>query len=101
MAQYSQLEASQNSNDLLTTMNSKIDDMNSNFVSQMALTNTGQAVSLVGKSVHVETKDTSGNVTADVTGTVTEVKFVSGVAMLVINGTQYSLSDVQEVSAAS
>ncbi len=100
MAQYSQLETSQNSNTLMEEMSAKIDDMNTNFVSQMALSNTGQAVSLAGKSVNVQVTDTDGNVTENVTGTVSTVKFVDGVPMLVIDGTEYSMSDVVEVYAS-
>ena len=87
-----------NLNATMTQMNTKIDDMSDNLISQMTLTNTGQAVSLTGKTVTVQTTDTSGNVTTN-SGTVDSIKFVNGVAKLVINGVEYDTSSVTEVAA--
>ena len=98
LAQYSSLEQMTTMNTAITAMSTKIDDMNTNLISQMSMDNTAQAVTLVGKTVSVQVTDTNGNVTDSATGTVTTVKFVDGVPKIVINGTEYSLSDVTEVS---
>lgn len=99
MAEYSALEQMQNMNTAMTEMSEKLEDINTNLISQMTLTNTGQAVSLVGKTASVQTTDSLGNVTATATGTVTSVKFVDGVPVIVINGIEYALSDVTEVTS--
>jgi flagellar basal-body rod modification protein FlgD len=98
MAQYSSLEQMTNMNTTMDAMSTELDNLNTNITSQMSLTNTGQAVSLVGKTVTVQTTDTSGNSTTAM-GTVTSIRFVDGVAKAVINGTEYDTSAVTEVAA--
>lgn len=99
LAQYSSLEQMQNMNDSITAMGDKLTDLNTNSVSQMLLTNTAQAVSLVGKTVSVSTTDSTTSVVTTATGTVSTVKFVDGVPKIVVNGIEYELSDVTEVAA--
>jgi flagellar basal-body rod modification protein FlgD len=98
LAQYSSLASQQSSNTTLSAISTKLDDLNTNITSQTLLTNTAQAVSLTGKTVVINTTDSSGNSTGTVTGTVDVVKFVNGVPKLVVNGVEYDLSTVSEVS---
>jgi flagellar hook assembly protein FlgD len=65
----------------------------------LSLTNTAQAVSLIGKTVKLSVTDSTTNVTSTITGTVSSVAFVNGTPEISVNGTSYSLSDVTEVSA--
>ncbi len=98
MAQLSTVEQLQNLNTSMTSMSTSMSNLDTNVTSQISLTNTGQAVSLVNKTVTVQTTDSAGNVsTAE--GTVTSVKFVNGVPKIVINGVEYDTSAVTEVAA--
>jgi flagellar basal-body rod modification protein FlgD len=98
MAQLSTVEQLQNLNTSMTSMSTSMTNLDTNVTSQISLTNTGQAVSLVNKTVTVQTTDSAGNVsTAE--GTVTSVKFVDGVPKIVINGVEYDTSAVTEVAA--
>jgi flagellar basal-body rod modification protein FlgD len=99
MAQFSTLEAETNTTDGITTLGSKIDDLNTNIVGQLTMENTTQAVSLVGKSVSVSVTDSSGNVTSSDSGTVSAIKFEDGVPKIVVNGVEYDLSTVTEVTS--
>lgn len=61
-----------------------------------ATSSNSQAFSLVGKTVVVQTADSSGNVTKK-DGTVDYVTMQNGKAKLCINGTLYDMSDLYEV----
>ena len=98
LAQYSSLEQETATNTSLTTMSTELSNMNTELSASLTNNNASQAVSMVGKTATVETTDSSGNVTATETGTVTAVKFEDGVPMLVIDGSEYSLSSVTQVS---
>lgn len=100
MAEYSSLEQMTNINDAITEMSGKIDDLNTNILGQLTMENTTQAVSLVGKSVSIETTDDSGNITASDSGAVSVVRFVDGIPKVVVNGTEYDLSAIKEVSSS-
>jgi flagellar basal-body rod modification protein FlgD len=99
MAQFSTLEAQNNTTDGITSLSTKIDDLNTNIVGQLMMENTTQAVSLVGKTVDIEVKDTSGNVTTQTSGTVSAIKFENGTPKIVIGGVEYDLSAVVQISA--
>jgi len=98
MAQYSSLEQETDTNTSLTTMSTELSNMSTELSASFTNNNASQAVAMVGKSATVETTDSSGNVTDTETGTVTAVKFEDGVPMLVIDGSEYSLSSVTQVS---
>jgi flagellar basal-body rod modification protein FlgD len=98
LAQYSSLEQETATNTSLTTMSTDISNMSTELSASLSGNNASQAVSMVGKTVTVETTDSSGNVTATDSGTVTSVKFEDGVPKLVINGVEYGLSTVTQVS---
>jgi flagellar basal-body rod modification protein FlgD len=99
MAQYSQVESSQNTLTQVTSMAAQLSNLNTNTVASLSLTNTAQAVSLIGKTVKLSVTDSTTNVTSTITGTVSSVAFVNGTPEISVNGTSYSLSDVTEVSA--
>jgi len=90
MAQFSSLEQMTNLND---TFAKQISNLNTNIVSLMLMQNTSQAASILGKNVVIEAS--SGTVT----GTVSSIKFVDGQPMLVVNGQQYDLAKVKEITA--
>lgn len=98
MAQFSSLEQETATNSSLSTMSTSISNLETEMTASVTENSTSQAVSMVGKTVTVQTTDSSGNATDTETGTVTSVKFESGVAKIVINGVEYSLSDVTQVS---
>lgn len=98
LAQYSSLEQETTTNSSLSTMSTSISNLETEMTASVTEDSTSQAVSMVGKTVTVQTTDSSGNVTDTETGTVTSVKFESGVAKIVIDDVEYSLSDVTQVS---
>jgi flagellar basal-body rod modification protein FlgD len=98
MAQFSSLEQETTTNSSLSTMSDSLSNMETYLTASVTQNSTSQAVSMVGKTVTEQTTDSSGNVTDTETGTgtVTSVKFESGVAKIVINGVEYSLSTVTQ-----
>ncbi len=84
---------------------------NSEFIAQMAQFSTltqmealtrsfasNYSVSLIGKTVNVQTTDDSGTVTT-ATGTVDKVNFKSGAAYVVVDGVEYETSAVTQVTS--
>ncbi len=77
----------------------QMQNLNTNFVSLMAMTNTNQAASMLGKTVIGKAE----GATATTTGTVTAVKFSNGVPSLEVTTSggatvQMSLSSVSEIT---
>jgi flagellar hook assembly protein FlgD len=99
MAQYSQVETSENVLTEVTSLSTEISNLNTNTVASLSLTNTAQAVSLIGKTVTLSVTDSTTSVTSTINGTVSAVTFVDGSPEITVNGTAYSLSDVTEVTA--
>ena len=93
MAQFSTLEQMQNLNSSATEQTTALANLNTNIVGLMAMQNTTQAASLIGKTVTVSTAG------ADVTGAVSVVKFVSGQPVITVNGVDYQLSSIKAISA--
>lgn len=84
---------------------------NSEFIAQMAQFSTlsqmealtqsfasNYSVSLIGKTVNVQTTDVSGTVST-ATGTVDKVNFRSGTAYIVVDGIEYETSAVTQVTS--
>lgn len=63
---------------------------------QAEISLTNQGISLVGKEVVVSDYSTDGGV-ASQTGVVESVRFFSGECRIVVNGKEYSLSNIMEV----
>ncbi len=105
MAQLSTVEQMQNLNTTATDQATSLANLNTNIVGLMAMQNTTQAASLIGKTVTVATTLTATDGTAttvagpDVTGSVSVVKFVSGQPVITINGVDYQLSSIKSISA--
>ncbi len=90
MAQFSSLEQMANLNE---TFAQQISNLNRNIISLMLMQNTSQAASILGKNVLIETSAGS------VSGIVSSIKFVDGQPMLIVNGQQYDLAKVKEITA--
>ena len=90
MAQFSSLEQMTNLN---STFEKSISSLNTNIISLMLMQNTSQAAALIGKNVVVNAE------AGQISGNVSSIKFVDGQPMLVVNGVQYKLSDVSEITA--
>lgn len=95
MSQFNSLSQLTSMNSTSTSENSSLTSLNQNIEALIAMQNTTQAASLIGKTVSL-TDSTSGAV---VSGTVSAVNFVSGTPMLTVNGQQYGLSTVTQISA--
>jgi flagellar basal-body rod modification protein FlgD len=91
MAQFSSLEQMTNLNSTMTT---QLTNLNTNIVSLMSMQNTSQAASLIGKTVIIN--DGNGGT---ITGPVSAIKFIDGQPAMVVNGTVYQLSAVQQIQA--
>ncbi|MCX8094277.1 MAG: hypothetical protein N3E50_08970 [Candidatus Goldbacteria bacterium] len=98
LAQYSTLEQLQNLNDQMEEMSGNFTTMNENIVGLMTMENTTQSLALVGKSVTIEYENDDG-VTEKVKGIVDSIKFVDGTPKIVIDGIEYNLSDITQVSS--
>jgi len=103
MAQFSSLEQMTTMNTGFGLTNASLQDLNTNIISLMLMQNTSQAASLIGKTVTVGYQEvnptTKETVDKTLTGTVSVVRFLDGTPKLVINGVEYELSSVKEISA--
>lgn len=91
MAQFSSLKAM---TELSQTSKLQLDSMDT--LAQICYTQYG--ASLVGKNVVVASVDASNQIVKD-TGVVTNVNFTGGTCVLTVNGKQYKLSSVMEVTS--
>ena len=102
MAQFSTLEQTQNLNASATAQATALNNLNTNIIGLMAMQNTTQAAGLIGKTVVIATTtvdSTGASVASTATGAVSVVKFVDGQPKVVVNGVEYSLSDITEIRA--
>ncbi len=103
MAQFSSLEQMTTMNSGFAMTNSSLQDLNYNIIGLMLMQNTTQAASLIGKTVTIgyqATDSTTGKlIDKTITGTVSVVRFVEGTPKLVVNGIEYDLSQVKEITA--
>jgi flagellar basal-body rod modification protein FlgD len=103
MAQFSSLEQMTSMNNGFGMTNASLQDLNTNIISLMLMQNTSQAASLIGKTVTVGYQEvdkvTNALVDKTLTGSVSVVRFVDGVPKIVVDGKEYQLSAVKEISA--
>lgn len=96
MAQFSSLEQMQNMNTSVLSQATSMENLNTNIIALIMMQNTTQAAGLIGKTVAL-TNPTEGG--ADITGTVSVVKFVDGQPKIVVNGVEYGLASIKEIRA--
>jgi flagellar basal-body rod modification protein FlgD len=103
MAQFSSLEQMTSMNSGFGLTNTSLQDLNLNIIGLMMMQNTTQAASLIGKTVTIGYQElvsgTNELVDKTLTGSVSVVRFVDGIPKLVVNGVEYDLSAVKEISA--
>jgi flagellar basal-body rod modification protein FlgD len=104
MSQFNSLAQLTDMNTSSTTANSSLSSLNTNIEALIAMQNTTQAASLIGKTVTVNipastASDGTAIPASTVTGPVSVVTFVNGTPMININGTTYGLSQVATISA--
>jgi flagellar basal-body rod modification protein FlgD len=103
MAQFSSLEQMQNMSTSQSSQATSLDNLNTNIVALIMMQNTTQAAGLIGKSVTISTTTTDSQGTSvagpDVSGTVSVVKFVDGQPKIVVNGKEYGLASIKEITA--
>jgi flagellar basal-body rod modification protein FlgD len=98
MAQFSSLEQMSNMNSSVSGQTDQLTVLNTNLLNLILMQNTTQAAGLIGKNVSMQVPKLDGS-TATVTGRVDVVRFVDGMPKLVVNGTEYELSYVKEITA--
>ncbi len=96
LAQYSSLAGIDSLN---STTSTDMSSMNDTMTALLLMENTTQAASLIGKTVTISIKDSSGNQTGTVSGAVTSVKFENGQPEIIVNGTEYGIASVTEISS--
>jgi flagellar basal-body rod modification protein FlgD len=96
MAQFSSLEQMQNMNTSVASQSEAMQNLNTNIIALIMMQNTTQAAGLIGKTVALTNPTTGG---ADITGTVSVVKFVDGQPKIVVNGVEYGLASIKEIRA--
>ncbi|MCE5301090.1 MAG: hypothetical protein LLG37_09520 [Spirochaetia bacterium] len=102
MAQFSSLEQMQNLNTTMGSQTGSMDTLNQNLLALIVMQNTTQAAGLIGKNVTLSIPVTLADGTTSnttVSGQVSVVKFVDGQPKLVVNGVEYDLSNVTEITA--
>ncbi len=103
LAQFSSLEQMTNLNSSFLNQASALDNLNENIIGLMMMQNTTQAAGLIGRNVVVEIDSIDPNtgeaIKSQVSGQVDIVRFVDGQPRIVVNGNEYSLASVKEITA--
>ena len=93
MAQYSSLEAAQNTTSAIETLSGLVESLSDAYASSA---NISQTLSLLGKEVTVmDPSDSTGETT--ITGTVDEASFESGSGTIKVNGNSYPIAYIKSV----
>ncbi|MBR1907474.1 hypothetical protein IJ818_00880 [bacterium] len=93
MAQYSSLEAAQNTTSAIETLSGLVESLSDAYASSA---NISQTLSLLGKEVTVmDPSDSTGETT--ITGTVDEASFESGSGTIKVNGKSYPIAYIKSV----
>lgn len=96
ITQMAQMTTLQNSEDMYNNSTQQLDAIQS----LMMLSTMQYGATLVGKSVHVSTQDDKGN-TQNQQGIVSSVNFSDDTFTLTIDGKEYPITSVTQVSSAS